>query len=77
MTQKLKNVYTANKVEPGDVFSIVVTCHITARGYRLYRCMWPPQMDKNQIPKGSPIEDNKIVETLFPIVGWTNTPKDV
>ena len=65
---KIKNFYTANTVEPGDVFVCVVTCHITEMGYKLYRCAWPPQIYDN-VPQGEGMYDTgEIVQQLFPIV---------
>lgn len=66
----LKNFYTANTAEPGDVFTCIVTCHISPRGYRLYRCQYPDAQISDGIPQGTRIEDpdSEIVATLFPII---------
>ena len=65
----IKNFYTANTAEPGDVFVCVVTCHISEMGYKLYRCEWPPQVADDDVPQGSAMYDtSEVVKQLFPIV---------
>ena len=70
----IKNFYTANTAEPGDVFVCVVTCHISEMGYRLYRCEFPPQMS-GDVPQGSAMYDtDEVVRQLFPIVSNLEIP---
>ena len=66
----IKNFYTANTAEPGDVFVCIVTCHISEMGYKLYRCNWPPRVQTEQeVPQGSSMHDTyEVVRQLFPIV---------
>ena len=63
----LKNFYTANTAEPGDVFACVVTCHITPMGYRLYRCQYPNPDTADNIPQGMNYPNMSIID-LFPVV---------
>ena len=64
----IKNFYTDNTAEPGDIFICVVTCHISEMGYKLYRCEFPPEMYEG-IPQGSAMNDtSETVRQLFPIV---------
>ena len=76
---KIKNFYTANTAEPGDVFVCVVTCHITEMGYKLYRCAYPPDtyFDAfDAIPQGEGMYDtSEVVKQLFPIVVNLEIPK--
>jgi len=67
---KIKNFYTANTAEPGDVFVCIVTCHINEMGYKLYRCGWPPQVQTEyEVPQGSAMYNTyEVVRQLFPLV---------
>ena len=72
---KIKNFYTANTAEPGDVFICVVTCHISPMGYKLYRCAYPPQT-YDDIPQGEGMYDtSEVVRQLFPIVSNLEIPE--
>jgi hypothetical protein len=73
----IKNFYTANTAEPGDVFVCIVTCHISEMGYKLYRCNWPPRVETEQeIPQGSAMYDtHETVKQLFPIVSNLGIPE--
>ena len=72
---KIKNFYTANTAEPGDVFVCVVTCHIDERGYKLYRCEYPPDL-YDSIPQGEGMSDtSEVVKRLFPIVSNLEIPE--
>ena len=65
----IKNFYTANTAEPGDVFVCVVTCHISEMGYKLYRCDFPALENGDGVPQGSAMYDtHEVVRQLFPIV---------
>lgn len=71
----IKNFYTANTAEPGDVFICVVTCHISEIGYKLYRCAWPPQLS-NDIPQGAAMYDtSEVIKQIFPIVSDLEIPE--
>ena len=70
----LKNFYTATDIQPGDVFACVVTCHITERGYRLYRCEYDAPT-YGGIPQGMNYPNGNILD-LFPIVRDRETEED-
>ncbi len=71
----IKNFYTANTAEPGDIFVCVVTCQIGALGYKLYRCAWPPLMS-GDVPQGDGMYDtSEVVRQLFPIVANLEIPE--
>jgi len=71
----IKNFYTANTAEPGDIFVCVVTCHISEMGYKLYRCNWPPQTS-DDVPQGNAMYDtHETVKQLFPIVSNLGIPE--
>ena len=74
----LKDFYTANTAESGDTFACVVTCHISPRGYRLYRCQYPDTQISDGIPQGMRVEDpnGEIVANLFPIVCHCGVEED-
>ena len=72
---KIKNFYTANTAEPGDVFVCVVTCHIDETGYKLYRCAWSPQI-YDDVPQGEGMYDtSEVIKHLFPIVSNLEIPE--
>jgi len=64
----VKNFYTANTAEPGDVFLVVIKATVQYDGtYRLYRCPY----EGNDVPQGDPIyngTDNDLGEVIFPIL---------
>ena len=72
----IKNFYTANTAEPGDIFVCVVTCHISERGYKLYRCEFPPNTTEEGVPQGSAMYNTKeVVRQLFPLVPNLGIPE--
>jgi len=67
----VKNFYTANTAEPGDVFLVVIKAMVQYDGtYRLYRCPY----EGNDVPQGDRLyKDEQIVaEALFPILVVSN-----
>ena len=67
----VKNFYTANTAEPGDVFLVVIKAMVQYDGtYRLYRCPY----EGNDVPQGDRLyKDEQIVaEALFPILVISN-----
>ena len=77
---KIQDFYntTPADIEPGDVFVITLTCHIshiTEDGdvyVNVYRCPWPrPQISMEGIPQGDNVKDSvKVAGELFPILGY-------
>lgn len=71
----IKNFYTANSVEPEDVFVVTVKVMIQYDGtYKIYRCPWPnagigedgtPQGDRLY---GSADKLETMAETLMPVL---------
>ena len=70
----VKNFYTANTAEPGDVFLVVIKATVQYDGsYRLYRC--PYEGDSHRIPAGDRLyndTDNDLGEVIFPILVMSN-----
>ena len=63
----VKNFYTANKVEPGDVFLVVIKAMVQYDGsYRLYRCPY----EGDDIPQGDRLytDSDDLGEVIFPIL---------
>jgi len=59
------------------VMAVVVTCHVTERGYRLYRCPYPPE-ECEGVPQGDRIgEEEAVMQQLFPVVGWAGIEPDL
>lgn len=85
---KIKNFYTANTAEPGDVFLVVVKAVVMEDGtYRLYRC----PADDEYVPEGDRLFEGKTytlpdnydtewlgieitAQTLFPILRAAKGP---
>lgn len=67
----VKNFYTANTAEPGDVFLVVIKAMIQYDGsYRLYRCPY----NGDDIPQGDRLYDGSddLGEVIFPILVVSN-----
>lgn len=69
----IKEAYTANSAEVGDVFVCIVTCHVTPMGFQLYRCPWPQSanMTPPQGPRMFSVPGGQLshmVQQLFSIV---------
>jgi len=68
----VKNFYTANTAEPGDVFLVVIKATVQYDGtYRLYRCPY----EGNDVPEGDPIyndHDYDLAEVIFPVLVMSN-----
>lgn len=73
-----------DELNSGNVMAVTVTLHVqrTAHGlvFRMYRCGYPPQTHDG-IPQGSrigpPEQEQVVMETLFPVVGWAGGEADV
>jgi hypothetical protein len=62
---KVKNFYTANSAEPGDVFLVVLKATIQYDGtYRLYRCPY----EGDDIPEGDRLYAQHAGEEIFPVL---------
>lgn len=60
---KIKNFYTANTAEPGDVFLVTVKAVVMHDGtYRLYRC--PVEEYDGTIPDGDRMFEGKTYEMV-------------
>jgi hypothetical protein len=62
----IKNFYSANSAEPGDIFVLVLKATVQYNGtYRLYRCRWPdPEIGEDDSPQG----DRAFSSTWFDMV---------
>lgn len=63
----LKNIYTISpsEIKPGDVFAVIVTCHVTQLGLRFYRCGWPDTDMYQGVPQGMQYPNSTLAD-LFP-----------
>lgn len=79
--QRLVNstyVIRPDELTPGDVMVAVVTLHITERGFRMYRCTYPPPEYKG-IPQGSRLgeREKEVATMLFPVAIWADLEPDL
>lgn len=75
---RLVDSYTTTELRSGDVLVVTVTLHVTYHldennkpYFRMYRCGYPDApVSEEGVPQGGRIfiDEQKIAETLFPIV---------